>query len=65
MQLNRMERAIMCLLRDYPGQLHGSQSFVDKLVQEGMPPARVDIRQVERALKKLHRIGFVEATTMQ
>jgi hypothetical protein len=37
MQLNKMERALMCLLRDYPGQLSGPQSFVDKLVEQGVP----------------------------
>ncbi len=65
MQLNRMETAVLILLRDHPDELRGPQSFVDKLVEAGMPPARVNIRDVNRALKKLHRIGFVETRTMQ
>ena len=66
MQLNRMERALMCLLRDYPGQLSGPQSFVDKAGGiQGVPSKIADLRQVERALKKLHRIGFISTETRQ
>ena len=65
MQLNRMERAILCLLRDHPDQLFGPQSFVDKLIEEGVPKRVADLRRVERALKKLHRIGFISTMTRQ
>ena len=66
MQLNRYERAIMCLLRDYPGQLFGPQDFMDKiLVEAAGRPMSINIRQIERALKKLHRIGFISTETRQ
>jgi hypothetical protein len=65
MMLNRYERAVPCLLRDYPGQLSDPQSFVDKLQEQGAKPKEVNVRQIERALKKLHRIGFISAMTRQ
>ena len=34
------------------------------MIEEGVPSSRDDLRRVQRALRKLHRIGFVETRTM-